>query len=78
MQVAVAQEAAGLGGRVEGPVVAILLDTAQLLADAGSLLVTGQRDCQDHLILVRLAIGHREQREGSTGPWLGAARLGED
>ena len=63
MEVAVGQEAACQGGRVEGPVVAILLDTAQLLADACSLLVTGQRDCQDHLVLVRLTVtlGHREK-----------------
>ena len=66
VQVAVGKEVAGVTVFVEAPVLAVILDPAQLLADAGSLLVTGKRDCQDHLVLVRLALGHREK--GALGP----------
>ena len=73
MEVAVGQEAAGQGGRVVGPVVAVLLDPAELLAQLGRPLAgAGQGDLLDDLVLVRLALGHRE--EGALGPGPGHQR----
>ena len=50
VQVAVGKEVAGETVFVEAPELAVILDPAQLLADAGGLLVTGQGDGPDDLI----------------------------
>ena len=71
-QVGVVQEAAGEA--VIAPVVAVLLHPAQLLAGAGCLLVTGQGDGHDHIVLARLALRHREK--GALGP--GQGHQGEE
>ena len=61
VEVAVGQEAAGEAGLVIAPVVAALLDTAQLLAHlAVAPLVTGKNYLSNNLIRVRLALCHRE------------------
>ena len=71
VEVAVGQEAAVQSVRVEGPVLAVLLDAAQILAQLGGPLVAGQRHGHDHLVQVRLAFRHgqegtlsRDQRNG--------------
>ena len=70
MEVAVGKEVAGETVSVEAPVVAVILDPAQLLADGGGLLVTGQGDSDNDLIWVRLALRHGE--EGALGPGRGS------
>ena len=61
VEVAVGQEAAVQGVRVEAPVLAVLLDAAQLLAQLGGPLVAGQGHGDDHLVQVRLAFRHGKE-----------------
>ena len=74
MQVAVGKEVAGETFLVKAPELAVILDPAQLLADAGRLLVTGQGYGHNDLIWVWLALGHGE--EGALGP--GQGQQGEE
>ena len=74
VQVAVGKEVAGETVFVEAPELAVILDPAQLLADAGCLLVAGQGDGHNDLIWVRVALRHRE--EGALGP--GQGHQGEE
>ena len=67
MEVAVGQEAAGEAGRVVGPVFAVLLDPAELLAQLGRPLAgAGEGDLLDDLVLIGQTLGHRDQ--GALGP----------
>ena len=72
VQVAVGKEVAGVTVFVEAPVLAVILDPAQLLADGGRLLVAGQGDGHNDLGWVGLALGHGE--EGALGPGQGHQR----
>ena len=74
MQVAVGKEVAGETVFVKAPELAVILDPAQLLADAGRLLVTWQGYSHNDLIWVRLALGHGD--EGALGP--GQGHQGEE
>ena len=69
VQVAVGKEVAGETVFVKAPELAVILDPAQLLADAGRLLVAGQGYSHDHIGWVWLALGHRE--EGALGQDMG-------
>ena len=74
VQVAVGKEVAGETVFVEAPELAVILDPAQLLADAGCLLVAWKGYSHNDLIRVGLALGHGE--EGALGP--GQGHQGEE
>ena len=74
VQVAVGKEVAGETFFVKAPELTVILDPAQLLADAGRLLVAGQWYGHNDLIRVRVALRHGE--EGALGP--GQGQQGEE
>ena len=61
VEVAVGVEGAPQGVRVEAPVLAVLLDAAQLLAQAVGALVAGQVHAHDDLVCIRRTLAHREE-----------------